>query len=230
VSELKGITEEGGQLVIGAMTTQADLIASALISQKCPILREAALQVADPQVRNCGTIGGNVANGDPGNDMPAVMQTLDAAYLLCGKEAREVKARAFYKGTFETALKEDEILTAVRVPIPPKGHGYAYVKQKRKIGDYATAAAAVVLTLAQGKCKSAAVGLTNVGDTPLYAAKAGAALEGSTIGEDAIAAAVKAAEAITRPASDGRGSPEYRTRIAGVMVRRAIDLARQRAS
>jgi carbon-monoxide dehydrogenase medium subunit len=230
VNELKGITEEGGQLVIGAMTTQAELIASALISQRCPILREAALQVADPQVRNCGTLGGNVANGDPGNDMPAVMQALDAVYVLHGKAAREVKARDFYKGTFQTALKDNEILTAVRIAIPPKGHGYAYLKQKRKIGDYATAAAAVVLTFAQDKCKSAAVGLTNVGDTPLYAAKAGAALEGSAIGDDAIAAAVKAAEAITRPASDGRGSAEYRTRIAGVMVRRAIDLARQRAS
>ena len=127
---------------------------AALLAERCPLLREAALQIADPQVRNCGTIGGNVANGDPGNDMPAVMQALDASYLLRGKDgSREVKARDFYEGAFVTALEDDEILTAVRIAVPPpKGHGYAYVKQKRKIGDYATAAAAVVLTLSGGRC------------------------------------------------------------------------------
>ena len=118
----------------------------------------------------------------------------------------------------------------MRVPIPPKGHGFAYLKQKRKIGDYATAAAAVVLTVGQGTCKSAAIGLTNVGDTPLYALEAGAALVGTSLTDAAITTSVKAAEAITRPAADGRGSAEYRTEIAGVMVRRAIELARQRAA
>jgi carbon-monoxide dehydrogenase medium subunit len=230
IKELKGISEDKGAIVIGAMTTQAELIASAVVIRRCPLLREAALQIADPQVRNCGTVGGNVANGDPGNDLPAVMQALDATYVLRGKKrTREVKARVFYEGAYVTALKEDEILLSVRITPPPRGHGYAYLKQKRKIGDYATAAAAVVLTLSGGRCKSAAIALTNVGDTPLYARDASAGLVGSTLDDAAIAAAVKAAEAITRPAADGRGSREFRTKVAGVMARRAIEMARERA-
>ena len=142
------------RFVIGAMTTQAELIGPSALAAKVPILRETALQIADPQVRNCGTIGGNVANGDPGNDMPAVMQALDAELRRCaGRPASAtVAARDFYQGAFATALADDEILTAIRIPLPPAGHGSAYVKQKRKIGDYATAAAAVVLTIAGGRC------------------------------------------------------------------------------
>ncbi len=180
IDALKGIREEGGALVIGAMTTQAELLASDLVAGHCPIIQEAAAVIADPQVRYVGTLGGNVANGDPANDMPGLMQCLDAGYLLTGKGgSREVKARDFYEGAFFTALQEGEILTAVKVPIPPAGHGYAYEKLKRKIGDYATAAAAVVLTMANGSCKSASIALTNVGETPLYAAEASAARIGT---------------------------------------------------
>jgi carbon-monoxide dehydrogenase medium subunit len=230
IKELKGIAEEAGQLIIGAMTTQAEIIASGMIARSCPILIEAAQQIADPQVRNMGTVGGNVANGDPGNDLPAIMQALDAVYVLEGKGRRQVAARDFYKGSYITALKEDEIVTHIKVPIPPKGHGAAYVKQKRKIGDYATAAAAVVLSLAEGKCRTAAIALTNVGDTPLYAKEASTRIAGSPLDKAAIDAAVKAAEAITMPAGDSRGGPEFRTKVAGVMVRRAIELARSRAA
>src|SRR5205085_7270435 len=123
IAELKGIREESGAILIGAMTTEAQMIASGLIAQRCPILKEAALQIADPQVRNMGTVGGNVANGDPGNDLPAVMQALDAIYVLSGKGPREVKAREFYQGAYVTALREYEILTAVRIPTPSQGHG-----------------------------------------------------------------------------------------------------------
>jgi carbon-monoxide dehydrogenase medium subunit len=230
IAELKDIREEGSSIVIGAMTTEAQKIAANLIVQKCPILHEAALQIADPQVRNVGTVGGNVANGDPGNDLPAVMMALDAVYVLAGKTSREVKARNFYQGAYVTALKEDEILTAVRIPVPPKGHGSAYLKQKRKIGDYATAAAAVLLTFSGGRCSYAAIGLTNLGDTPLYAAEASAALMDSSLDEAAITAAVKAAEAIMRPAADGRGSVEFRTKVGGVMLRRAVAKARERTT
>ena len=148
IGDLKGITLEEGGVSIGAMVTQAEVIASEVLAEACPILRETASEIADPQIRNLGTIGGNVANGDPGNDMPAVMQALDASYLLQGPDgSREVKARDFYEAAFFTARAEGEILTAIRIPRPPAGHGYAYKKQKRKIGDYATAAAAVILTL-----------------------------------------------------------------------------------
>ena len=230
LGELRHMRSEPGFLVIGAMTTQHELIGSELLATRCPILRETALQIADPQVRYCGTLGGNVANGDPGNDMPAVMLALGAAYRLKGPSGeRDVLARDFYQGSFVTALKPGEILTAIRIPVPADKHGYAYEKQKRKIGDYATAAAAVVLTLAGGRCASAAIALTNVGDTPLFAADAAQALIGGSIDEAAIAEAVRRAQKITRPSGDGRGPVAFRTHIAGVMVRRAILRAKQRA-
>ena len=231
IGSLKGIREEGGALVIGAMTTQAELLASELVAGHCPILQEAAALIADPQVRYLGTVGGNVANGDPANDLPALMQCLDASYLLSGKDAaRSVKARDFYEGAFFTKLKDGEILTAVRVPIPPAGHGYAYEKLKRKIGDYATAAAAVVLTMSGGTCSTAAIALTNLGETPLFAAEAAAALVGTGVDKAAVDKAVALAEGITAPASDGRGPADYRTKMAGVMLRRAVQRALARAA
>jgi carbon-monoxide dehydrogenase medium subunit len=231
IGSLKGIREEGGALVIGAMTTQAELLASELVAGHCPILQEAATLIADPQVRYLGTVGGNVANGDPANDLPALMQCLDASYLLSGRgAARSVKAREFYDGAFFTKLKDGEILTAVRVPIPPAGHGYAYEKLKRKIGDYATAAAAVVLTMSGGTCKTASIALTNLGETPLFAAEAAAALVGAGVDKAALDKAVALAEGITAPASDGRGPADYRTRMAGVMLRRAVQRALARAA
>jgi len=141
-----------------------------------------------------------------------------------------VKARDFYEGAFFTKLKEGEILTAVKVPIPPAGHGYAYEKLKRKIGDYATAAAAVVITLAGGSCKTAAIALTNVGETPLYAAEASQALVGTSVDKAAVDKAVTLAEGLTAPASDGRGPADYRTKMAGVMLRRALQRALERAA
>jgi aerobic carbon-monoxide dehydrogenase medium subunit len=231
VTDLDFIREDAGTLVIGAMVTQAALIASALVRDKCPIIPEASAQIADPQVRNCGTIGGNLANGDPGNDLPAVMLALDATYDIVSKSGtRQVAARAFYKGALETALEDGELLSAVRIPIPVAGCGHAYTKQKRKIGDYATAAAAVLVTMSGGKCTDAAVALTNVGNTPLLADAAAKALIGTSVDAAAINTAATAAMAITAPASDTRGPAEFRTQVAGVMVRRAIGAARGRAA
>src|SRR5262245_813089 len=123
VPELKGIRQDGGDIVIGATTTQHEVIGSALLADKLPILRETSLLIADPQVRYLGTLGGNVANGDPGNDMPAVMICLDASYRLLGRGGeRVVKARDFYQGTYATALTDAEILASIDIPIPPAGH------------------------------------------------------------------------------------------------------------
>ena len=231
IAELKGISEADGTITIGAMVRQAEIIGSATLAEQCPILRETALQIADPQVRNLGTMGGNVANGDPGNDMPALMQALDAAYVIAGPGgSREVAARDFYEAAYFTALADGEVLTAIRFATPPAGHGYAYEKQKRKIGDYATAAAAVILTMSGGRCEAASIALTNVGDTPLYAEEAGKALTGTDLGADAVKAAMDAAKAITRPAADGRGPVEFRTSVTGIMVRNAIKRAAARAA
>jgi carbon-monoxide dehydrogenase medium subunit len=195
-----------------------------------PILRETALQIADPQVRYCGTIGGNVANGDPGNDMPAVMLALRAELVARGSSGeRTIPAQGYYRGAFATALAENEVLVALRIPVPPAGHGFAYEKMKRKVGDYATAAAAVILTMDSGVCRDARIALTNLADVPLLAGAAGQALIGTPIDEAAIGKAVAAAVAITDPASDLRGPPAFRRHVAGVMVRRAISRARERA-
>ncbi|MEI2384724.1 xanthine dehydrogenase family protein subunit M [Breoghania sp. JC706] len=231
IDSMRGISRDAGSIVIGATTTQAEIIVSPVIAADLPILSETATLIADPQVRAVGTIGGNVANGDPGNDMPALMQCLGADYVLKGPGGeRTVAARDFYEGTYFTALEEGELLTAIRIPQPPAGIGWAYEKLKRKVGDYATAAAAVLLKMDGDTCSFASVALTNVGDTPLFAAEAAEALVGSKLDAAAINAAVAAAEAITNPASDGRGPAEYRTKMAGVMVRRAIARARNRAA
>jgi carbon-monoxide dehydrogenase medium subunit len=231
VADLKGIREEGGAIVIGAMTTQHELIASDLLGSKLPIIRETSLLIADPQIRYLGTIGGNVANGDPGNDMPALMQCLNASYRVVGPNGeRDIAARDFYEAAYFTALAPEELVTAVSIPVPPAGHGFAYEKLKRKVGDYATAAAAVVLTMSGGSVSSCSIALTNVGDTPLYAADACGILTGSSLDADTVNRAVAAAEAITQPASDGRGPAEYRTKMAGVMLRRALARAAERAN
>jgi aerobic carbon-monoxide dehydrogenase medium subunit len=229
VADLKGIREDGRDIVIGAMTTQHELVGSELLANEIPILRETSLQIADPQVRYVGTVGGNVANGDPGNDMPAVMMCLNATYHAVGKTGeRRIAAREFYQGAYLTVLKPGELVTAIRIPVPAAGHGYAYEKLKRKIGDYATAAAAVVLTLNGGKVATCSVGLTNVAETPLWAEEAGKILTGSALDAATVKKAVAAAEAITSPASDGRGPAAYRTKMAGVMLTRALARAKER--
>jgi aerobic carbon-monoxide dehydrogenase medium subunit len=230
IAGLKGIREEGGAIVIGAMTTQAELLASELVAAKAPVLHEAARLIADPQVRYCGTIGGNVANGDPGNDLPALMMALGATYVAQGaKGERRLDPRQYYQAPFQTALGEGEILTAIRVPVWPTGHGYAYEKMKRKVGDYATAGAAVLLEMSGGSCKRAAIALTNVAGTPVDATAAAKALEGSRVEAADIARAGDAAMAASDPVSDLRGPVEFRRHVAGVVTRRAIVRALQRA-
>jgi carbon-monoxide dehydrogenase medium subunit len=230
IAELKGARTDGNDIVIGAMTTQHELIASDLLAAKIPILRETSEQIADPQVRYLGTLGGNVANGDPGNDMPAVMMCLGATYHVMGKSGeRRIAARDFYQGAYFTALEVGDVLTVVRIPVPAAGHGYAYEKLKRKIGDYATAAAAVVLTMTGGKVGTCSIGLTNVAETPLWAQEAAKILVGSTLDAATVKKAVAAAEAITAPAADARGPAQYRTKMAGVMLTRALARAKTRA-
>jgi carbon-monoxide dehydrogenase medium subunit len=230
VLDLKGIRRDGNRVLIGAMTTQHELLVSDEIANSLPILQEAALLIADPQVRYRGTIGGNVANGDPGNDMPALMLVLGASYRLEGAGgAREVAATEFYQGAYFTALEPGEILTSISIPAPAAGHGYAYEKLKRKVGDYATAAAAVVLTMASGKVAACAIGLTNLHETPLLATDAAKAVIGTSLDAATLKKAAAAAEAIMSPAADARGPVEYRKHVGGIMVTRALQRAAARA-
>jgi len=230
IAGLKGIRRDGNKVVIGAMTTQHQLLASDEIAKSIPILHETATVIADPQVRYRGTIGGNVANGDPGNDMPALMMTLGANYQLEGASgARDVAAVEFYQGAYFTALEPGEILTSISIPVPAAGHGYAYEKLKRKVGDYATAAAAVVLTMAGGTVASCTIGLTNLSETPLLATDAAKAVIGTNLDAATLKKAAAAAEAIMSPAADARGPVEYRKHVGGIMVTRALQRAAGRA-
>ena len=230
ISELKGIREEKGTIRIGAMTTDNELIASELLKKKCPLIPDAARWIADPQVRNCGTIGGDIAHGDPGNDHPAVMLAIEASFVLRGpKGERVVPADGFFLGMYQTQLKADEILAEVRVPAAPANTGYAYCKLKRKTGDFATAAAAVQLQLDGKKCKKAMIALTNAGPTALKASEAAAVLVGNEVDDARIEQAAQRAMAICDPAEDLRGDREYKIQMAGEMTRRAISLALYRA-
>lgn len=230
IAALKGIRREGDTVLIGAMTTQHELLADETIAASLPILCETALLIADPQVRYRGTIGGNVANGDPGNDMPALMMTLGARYRIHGSDGtREVAAAEFYQGAYVTALEPGEIVTAIAIPAPAEGHGYAYEKLKRKVGDYATAAAAVMLTMDGGTVVSCAIGLTNLSDTPLLADEAAGLVIGTNLDDATLKKAAAAAEAIMSPAADTRGPVEYRKHVGGIMVARALSRAAGRA-
>ena len=213
---------------IGAMVTQSDIIDHEGLAEAAPILHEAALQIADPQVRYMGTVGGNVANGDPGNDMPGLMQCLDATFTVVGSDGeRDIAARDFYEAAYMTAREDEEVLTAVTIPRP--SGGYAYEKQKRKIGDYATAAAAVQIVKDGGSCISASIAMTNLSDTPVYSEAAGAALVGTSVDDAALKAAVAAMLGDIDPTEDNRGPVAFKNHVAGVILRRAIERAWSRA-
>jgi len=229
IAELKGIREDGGTLRIGAMTTENELIWSALLQSKCPLLVEGARLISDPQVRYKGTIGGDIAHGDPGNDHPALMLALGASFVLRSSRGdRVVPADGFFHGTYDTEMRPDEIMTEIRVPVPPAGTGYCYAKLKRKVGDFATAAAAVTLRMRGDAVDHVAIALTNVGPTPLKARAAEDSLRGKPLNDAAIAAAADLAMSICDPAADQRGDAEYRTAMAGEMTQRALRTARSR--
>jgi carbon-monoxide dehydrogenase medium subunit len=230
IDSLKGIEIGADTVSIGAMVTQHELITHAGLHEVLPIMREAALQIADPQVRYAGTVGGNVANGDPGNDMPGLMQCLDATYEVEGADAtRRVKARDFYQSAYFTARDDEEILTRIYIPRPAAGSGYAYEKQKRKIGDYATAACGALISMDGGTCTHASIAMTNLSDTPVWSEGAGALLIGTSCSSDDISAAVAACLEVINPMQDNRGPVEFKRHVAGVIIRRAIERAVSRA-
>ena len=228
VGGLDGIEVGGDSIRLGAMTTQHDIINHAALAKAAPVLVEAALQIADPQVRYMGTVGGNVANGDPGNDMPGLMQCLDASFTLVGADgAREVAARSFYEAAFMTSRTDEEVLTAVSIPIP--SGGYAYEKQKRKIGDYATAAAAVQIVNEGGTCASASIAMTNLSDTPVFSQAACDALVGTRVDAAALKACSAAMLGDIDPSEDNRGPVAFKKHVAGVILARAVERAWSRA-
>jgi len=229
IGDLSFIRVVDGIVTIGAMTTQHELIAADALAIAAPIVREASLQIADPQVRYVGTLGGNVANGDPGNDMPGLMQCLDATFTLRGPSGeRQVMAREFYEAAYVTTREDTEILTAIS--FRQTTGGYAYQKQKRKIGDYATAASAVLVQKdGSGNCTGASIAMTNLADTPIWCEDAGNKLIGSRLGDADIQSAVQACISSIEPVDDNRGPVEFKKHAASVVLRRAIEQASSRA-
>ena len=231
VPGLEYIKEEGGTLKIGAATRESALERSELIRSKYPILLDTAAVIADPLVRNRATVGGNLAHSDPANDHPATMLALGATVVARGpKGERTIPIGEFFTGIFSTALAPNEILTEIRIPIPLPRSGGAYRKLERKVGDFATAAAAVQLTLgAGGEVVQVGIGLTAMGETPVKATDAEAYLRGKKTNGAAIAEASRRAAAATDPTADRRGAVEYKREMARVLTERALRLAIQRA-
>ena len=231
IPELQGIKEDGDTVVIGAMTVENDLIASSILQAKVPLLCEAAKLIADPQVRNRGTIGGDIAHGDPGNDHPALSIAIDASFVLEGPNGRRtVAADGFFLGTYMTLLEENEVMCEIHVPAFKAGTGYAYEKLKRKTGDWATAGCAVVMRKSGDQVSHVRIALTNVGPTALRAEAAEAALLSKPFNAENVAATAQAAIEICEPAEDLRGDIEYKTAMAGEMVKRALNKAWSRCA
>ncbi len=226
------VRESGGFLRLGALTRIADVNNSDLLRTRYPIIHEASAVIADSLVRNLGTVGGNISHGDPANDLPAVMLALGAEFEAKGPAGeRSIRAEDFFRDTFTVALEHNEILTEVRVPTPPARSGGSYLKFEQKVGDFATAAAAVQLTLnAKGECEGLGIGLTAVGQTAIKAKKAERSLWGRKPSDkNAMADVARLASEESDPASDIRGRAEYKRELVERLVRRGLENAYRRA-
>jgi carbon-monoxide dehydrogenase medium subunit len=231
VPGLSGLKEEGGAIVLGAMTTHWQMESSALLKSKCPILAETASVIGDPAVRNLGTIGGSIAHADPAADQPATLIALGTEMVCEGpKGRRTVKVDDWFQGLMATALGEDEILVELRVPVWPAGTGGAYLKFPHPASRFAVVGVAAVLTLdKEGKCTRASVGVTGAGTKAVRARGVEAGLTGKKLDAAAIeAAAQKAAEGVDVQA-DLQGSVEYKSHLCRVFAKRAVTEAVKRA-
>ena len=231
IGGLSGVRDEGGTIVIGALTTHYAIESNASLKQKCPILTEAGAMIGDPQVRNLGTMGGSLAHSDPAADWPAVVLALGAELKAVGpKGARTIKAADFFKDLLTTALGHDEILTEIRIPALPAHTGTAYAKHPHPASRFAVVGVAAVVTLdGAGKCTAAHVGVTGVGSMATRAKGTEAAVTGKTLDAATIqGAAAKAADGIEMSA-DLQGSVEYKRHLTQVYAKRALEAAASRA-
>lgn len=231
VAGLDGIEETDDALVIGGRATHRAILEHPAVRARYPILTDAAALIGDPQVRNWGTLGGSVAHADPAADWPSVLCALGATIVVRSADAkRKLPAREFFLDPFVTAIEPTEILTKVKIPRAGARSGGAYEKLERKAGDFATAAAAVQLSLGDdGRIASAGIALTNVAEHALIANDAEALLVGAEPSEELYRAAADAAAAQSRPVSDQRGPAEYKRAMAAEMTVRALRRAVARA-
>ena len=230
IEELRGFREDGDRLVIGAMTREAEVESSPAIARHAPLLAETSRVIADPLVRNMGTIGGNAAHADPANDHPAALLALDATLELVGPDGRrEVAVEDFFVDIFTTALGDGEVLASIAIPFASAADGHAYVKIERQVGDFAVVGAAVRLRVRDGEVTDAAIALTNVGSVALRARDAERSLIGGSADEAAFRRAGEAAVDAIDPWDEQRGSAAYKRHLVPVAVRRALSLAASRA-
>ena len=221
---LRYIRQGKRQLLIGSMTTHHEVATSSAVGKTCETLSEAASRIGDQQVRNRGTIGGTICHADPAGDVPAAVVALDAELKVDGyRRGRVIRATDFFQGAFTTSLKRDEILTEVRVPVPPPRSGGAYLKLTRGASDLATVGVASVVTLDRaGECTEARLALAGVGSTPLRATRAEEALEGRKPTDAVVDEAAGRAAEMSSPTSDIRGSSDYKREMVSVYVKRAV--------
>jgi aerobic carbon-monoxide dehydrogenase medium subunit len=232
IAELKGVSVKGGTVRIGALTTHAELAASAELRDSCPALAEAARHVGDPAVRNRGTIGGNVAHADPASDLPTVLAALDARFVISGGAGTTtVKASGFFKGMMTTALGEHDLLTAIEIPARQTGQGAAYVKFTHPASRYAVVGVAAAVTVSGGRCSSAAVAVGGLVPRPMRAPALEKALAGQTLSAETIANAARLAvqDLGDDILGDIYASAEYRKAVLPVWVKRALTAAAGRA-
>ena len=231
IPDLAYIREDNQCLCIGALTRTAELSRSDVIRSRYPIFADAGTEIADPIVRNWGTVGGNVSHGDPGNDLPACMLAVDAQFVAQGpKGRRTISARKFYQDSFVTALQPNEVLVEVQVPRAVAGTGNAYSKMERKVGDFATAAVGVQLLVGRsGTIEKAGIGLTNVGPTALYAAAASDYLNGKTGSAADLQKAGDLAADAASPIVDNRGPVDFKKDMVRVWTRRTVARSLARA-
>jgi len=227
---LDGIEETDDTLTIGALVRHRALASSELLRARYPTVAAAAPQIADPLVRNLGTIGGSIAHADPAGDLASVMLALGASVVLrsSGGE-RIVPISEFLVDTFTTSIEPDEMLTQIRVPAAPPRSGGTYLKLERKVGDWATVGVAVSLTLSNGSIGRAGIALTGVDLKNLQATEAEASLAGAEPTDDAFEQAGRLAAAAANPVSDVRGPAEYKRHVIEVFVRRGLAQARDMA-
>jgi carbon-monoxide dehydrogenase medium subunit len=230
IAELKGISQSGGKLRVGALTTHAAIAASSEVKQNCAILAEAAGLVGDPHVRHKGTIGGNLAHADPASDLPAVVLALGGVIHVTGAGgARQINAADFFVDLLATALGDDEILTAIEVSALGRGTGSAYLKFEHPASGYAICGAAAVVTVSGGKCTGASLCFNGVTATPHNASSVAGALVGKALDDATIDQAVDSNLSVSDPLGDIHASGPYRVELAKVYGKRALKAARDRA-
>ncbi|MCZ6843016.1 MAG: xanthine dehydrogenase family protein subunit M [SAR324 cluster bacterium] len=231
IPNLDYIKEEGGFLKIGALAREASLESSPIVQQKFPLIADVVKVIADPQVRNRATVAGNLAHGDPANDHPAVMLALGAEVELTGPGgSRTLPVSEFFVDLLETALTPEEVLTEIRVPVPPAGSGGAYYKIERKVGDFATIAVGSQVTLdGGGRVTAAGIGLTNAATTPIKATDAEAYLVGKSLDDATLEEAGRLAMAMSDPSSDSRAPAAYKKAMVKELTIRTLKRAAERA-